>query len=364
VSWALAGGVGLAGVWLAGSLLIGRQTKWFLICLVVAPLAAYAVLCWVKPLYHPKYVLPWLAFAALAAGALAARWRIWGKGLWLALVILMAWPAWRTLSWPYAPNLTIAYHSWLEPTARNVARSLSTFMGPTDIFGLGMPDWLPCFYTRDYLPRNLGCTVLPASPQQTADALAADLDQLLRAHRVLWFLQSYNAGWDPNHVAAAALAQSAVPLGTEDLDCRSLDLYVGPETILRESYPLGVRFGEEVVLDGVWFMQAQSLKVVLVWTTRSEPTPGLKVFVHEWDPTGAVLAQADRDWLEGVLAYNGRWFTIYTLPLPAGLSPAPETLALGLYDGVTLVRLPAYSPTGERLPGDAVAIPLAALYEP
>ena len=364
VPWALAGGLVLAGVGLAGSLIAGRKTKWLLICLAAAPLAVYAGLCWVRPVYHPKYVLPWLPFAALAAGALAARWRIWGKAIWLALVIFMAWPAWRTLSLPYPTNLTVAYDSWLEPNEREMARGLSTLMGATDIFGLGTPDVRPCFYAQDYLPRDLGCLVLPASPQQTAEALAAQLDQTLRAHRVLWFMQFYNPGWDPNHVAAAALAQKAVPLGTEQLAGRSLDLYASPETILSEAYPVGARLGENARLEGAWLMHGQSLRLVLIWALQPEADGGLKVFVHERDDTGAIAAQADRAWREGAWAYGSHWFTEYTLPLPASLDPTPSAFALGLYDGATLARLPAYGPAGERLPDDAVVIPLAALAQP
>jgi len=177
-------------------------------------------------------------------------------------------------------------------------------------------------------------------------------------------MQFYNPGWDPNHVAAAALAQAAMPLGTEQLAGRSLDLYASPETIMRDAYPVGVRFGEAARLEGAWLVEGQSLRLVLVWTIQTEAPSGLKAFVHERDDTGAIVAQADRGWPEGAWVYSSHWFTEYTLPLPSSSSPTPETFALGLYDGATLARLPAYSPAGDRLPDDAVVIPLAALAQP
>jgi len=364
VPWAAAGGALLAGLWLAGSLTAGRQTRWLLFGMAAVPLVAYAVLCWFKPLFHPKYVLPWLAFAALAVGALIARWRTWGTGLWALLLVFMVWPAWRTLSLPYAPNLALAYDSWLRPDQRDMALSLYQAMGATDVFGLGSPDWLPCFYTQDYLPRNLGCQVLPASPQQTTDELAGQIQQILRTHRLLWFMEYYNPDWDPNHVAKAALARSALDLGTERFAGHTLNLYASPETIVHEASPVQVRLGDTAVLEGAWAVDGSNLRLALVWTAQGYAAPGLKVFVHLEDATGAIVAQADRGWMDGAASYAAHWLTVYTLPRPADVDVSALNLALGLYDGATLKRLPAYRQSGERLPDDAVVIPLASLFQP
>jgi hypothetical protein len=333
--------------------------------MVAAPLAAYAGLCFLKPLYHPKYVLPWLAFAALAVGALAARRRVAGTAAGLALILLMAWPAWRTISLPYPSGLDSTYDSWLPPPPeRDMARALDTLMGPIDIFALGTPDPLPCFFTQNYTPRDLGCLLWPAYPQQTVSELAGQIDQTLQTHRLLWFMQFYNPVWDPNHVAKAALAQSAVYLGVEDLPTRSFDLYTSPQTILHQQLPIGARLGDAAVLEGAWLVQGRTLKLVLTWTASPDAPPGLKVFVHERDETGAIVAQADHDWLEGAQHFGAQWFTVHTLPMPSTLSPPPQTFALGLYNSTTMARLPAYSPGGERLPDDAEIVPLAAFSQP
>jgi hypothetical protein len=365
VGWAAAGGALLAVAALAGSVVAGRPSRWLVLCMVAVPLAAYAGLCAIKPLYHPKYVVPWLVFAALAIGALVARWRAPGLGVCVALVALMAWPAWRTLSLPYPADLRLTRDRWLPPPAeRDLAHALDPLMGPTDTFGLGTPDWLPCFYTQNYLPRNLGCTLLPASPEQTVGELVGQIDQTLSAHRVLWFMRFYNPAWDPHHVTEAALSQSSLFLGTESLAGRSFDLYASPQRLLREQTPIGVRLGDAAVLEGAWLMRGPALRLVLIWTVLPGSPAGLKVFVHERDATDAMIAQADQDWLEGAQRFGPHLFTVSTLPLPDGQSLTSHTFSLGLYDGGTLARLPAYRPAGERLPDDAVVVPMAALLQP
>lgn len=363
---AWAGGALLGGTWLIGAFAVRGRARWFLLTLVALPLAIYALVCWLRPVFHPKYTLPWLLFAALAVGVLVSRRIVLGLSLGLALIAVIALPTWRTLRMPYEPVLVIGYDDWQRPAARELARTLAGVMGPTDTFGLGTPDWAHCYYSNEYFSRSLGCALLPASPTQSVEALTGQIDQLLDEHRVLWYLDFYNPGWDPNHVADEALARRALSLGAEALAARRLRLYARPETILRQQQTVGARFGEAAELEGVWLIRGGEAHVVLVWRALADRPPvSAKVFVHLFDDTGQLLAQDDSipvGWTRPLDTWQlgEQLLDVHILPLPAENGSVPSgSLRVGLYNPDTLARLPAYDAAGTRLPDDAATMPLS-----
>ena len=116
------GGALLVGLWLLGALLSRGRARSFLISVVVVPCVAYAFVCWVKPLYHPKYVLPWLALATPAVGWLLMRRPRLGGGLLVVSMALMFTPTLRTIRLPYAYASPVQdparQNYWLTPIHR------------------------------------------------------------------------------------------------------------------------------------------------------------------------------------------------------------------------------------------------------
>jgi len=363
---AFAGGVLLIGSWLAGCFCCKGRRRWFLLLGAAGPLMIYALLGWFKPVFHPKYILPWLLFAALALGCLIAR-RPWlGGGVTIVLLALMALPMWRTVWRPYDPGLGVSSDEWLRPVPRQLTRYLVEHAGPTDVFGLGTPDPAHCYYADHYFERSLGCALLPKDPIQSVGELERQIDELLAEHTVLWYLDFYNPYWDPHHVADEALAQRALSLGAEEAAERRLRLYTRSETVLRRQQAVGVRFGEVAELEGIWLMQGGDLHVVLVWHSLADRPPvEAKVFLHLVDETGQVVVQDDSIpvwWTRPLETWrlDEQVLDAHVLSLPAGASLTNGSLFVGLYDPDTLVRLSAYDRSETRLPDDTVSLPLSA----
>lgn len=360
----------LAGGWLAGSLYGQNRRRWVLLLGVAGPLVAYAVLGWFKPLFHPKYTLPWLLFAALALGCLVAR-RLWlGGGVTLALLALMVLPTWRTVRMPYDPGFVMSRDEWLRPAPRQVGEYLVAHAGPTDVFGLGTPDAAHCYYSDHYFERSLGCALIPANPTQSVGELERQIDELLAKHVVLWYLDFYNPYWDPHHVADEVLGRRALSLGTEEVADRRLRLYTSSETILRHQQVIGADLGGVAELEGIWLTQGGDLYPVLVWRSLADHPPvTAKVFVHLVDETGQVIAQDDSipvGWTRPLETWHldEQLLDVHALSLPAGAHLVDGSLRIGLYDPDTSVRLPAYDRAGTRLPDDAVVVPLAVWIKP
>jgi hypothetical protein len=359
------GGLVLAGGWLAGSLLARGTRRWFLLIMVAMPVGVYALVCWIKPVYHPKYALPWLIFASLAIAWLAQRvpWR--GGSVWAALLVLMVFPWWRTIARPYSPVLALTRNEWLPPSARELAQALLALARPTDVFSLSTPDWSNCYYTDYHFEQRLGCALLPAFPAQTEAELTSQVDTLLEAHTVLWHLDYYNPAWDPQHNFDTVMTRQALFLGTEDLAGRSLGLFTSPKTVVQQQQPVQARFGSVAELEGVWFAQGQTLHTVLVWRALADhPAVEAKVFVQLVDGDGQVVAQDDSvpvAWTRPLSTWQTgeQLLDVHGLALPAGSTGG--VLRIGLYDPATLARLPAYDQSGAPLPDAAASSPITLI---
>ena len=373
------GGTLLVGGWLVGSLQVAKPRRWLLLGMVALPLGAYAALGWVKPLYHPKYMLPWLLFAVLGLGSLVGR-RRWpptgaiggwlGLGVFVALAAVMLSPTWRTIRLPYDPGFSMSPNEWLRPLPRQLSGYLVEHAGPTDVFGLGTPDAAHCYYSDHYFERSLGCALIPAYPTQTLEELEEQLEALLAEHEVLWYLDYYNPAWDPQRIADAAFARQALHLGLSDVSGNRLRLYASPATILRRQQSVGVRFGEVAGLEGIWIRRGTDLHIVLIWRALSDrPQIGAKVFVHLLDGSGRLVAQADGVpvwWTRPLETWRlgEQLLDVYTLSLPEGIRLDEGKLHIGLYDPDTVTRLPARDQGGNRLPEDAASLPLVAWFPP
>ena len=367
----LLGGGLLVGGWLIGGLYGRDRQRWLLLLGVVAPLVTFALLGWFKPLFHPKYMLPWLLFPALALGRLVARWHWLGGSVVLALLALMALPTWQTVQMPYdgsgGPPTGVFPGTQLSPVPRQLGQYLVEYAGPTDVFGLGTPDVVHCYYATRHFERDLGCVLIPEYPTQPVDELERQIGELLAEHDVLWYLDYYNPCWDPHRVADEALARSALSLGTEKVKSadRRLRLYTSSQTILRQQQAIGARFGKVAELEGIWLMRGTDLHLALVWRSLADHPPVMaKVFVHLLDGAGQIVDQKDGIpvwWTRPLETWrlDEQLLDVYTLFLPADANVTDRSLRIGLYDPDTLIRLPAYDQAGALLPDDAVSVPLA-----
>jgi hypothetical protein len=363
-SWlAWVAGALLAGAWLMACLATTGRSRWFVLIMVALPLGAYALLCWVRPVFHPKYVLPWVIFASLGVGLAAARRPRLGGVAAAGLLALMVLPTWRTLQQPYDPGVLSTTD--LSPLQRESARELLRLADPSDVFASGTPDPAHCYYMQHYFAQQVACVLAPVSPTQSDSEFSNQMLQLMATHRMLWYLDYYNRNWDPQHLADTVLARDLVSLGSEQVGGRGARLYTSGLAVQQGQQAVGVRLGQAAELKGVWQARTQGLHVVLAWRSLSErPSLDAKVFVHVVDENGQLVTQFDGVPMAGTRPLS-TWtrdenlLDAYTLDLPSGDCASGCALRVGMYSPASGARLPAVDASGARLPDDAAVVPLA-----
>ena len=352
----------LVGGWLVGSLYNRRRQRWFLLLMGALPVTLYALLAWVRPVFHPKYVIPWLLFMSLALGQFVSRRHWLGGILCAALLTLMAAPTLRTVQQPYDPGVSSTAD--LSTVPLELGRELLGLAGPHDVFGAGTPDPMHCYYLQHRFDRSLDCVLLPQYPTQTTTELTDRVNNLLAQHDVLWYLDYYNSAWDPQHTADQVFNQSTLGLGEEEIAGRKLRLYASSATVVRQQQTVGARFDDVAELDGIWLVRAHALHTVLVWHSSADrPAVDAKVFVHLVDQNGEMVSQQDGipvNWSRPFETWRlgEQLLDVYVLPLPPGADINAISFRIGLYALSTSQRLPAYSAEGQRLPDDAASVPL------
>jgi hypothetical protein len=131
-------------------------------------------------------------------------------------------------------------------------------------------------------------------------------------------------------------------------------------------YTMPYRLGQHLVLEGYSLSQSfldpgDLLSVRLYWRCRDPVASTYKVFVHLVGPDRAIFGQEDTVPQNGVYPTNV-WSAGQTvlddhvIEVAADAPPGSYALAVGLYDGETLVRLPAYNHNGRRLPDDCILL--------
>ena len=149
-----------------------------------------------------------------------------------------------------------------------------------------------------------------------------------------------------------------------------------PETPLEEqAIPerLDYRLGDTITLLGYGLTTTDPAALTLYWRTVAPGQGGdvlqqgssalrpYTVFIHALDAGGEVVAQFDAPPLNGMYATDA-WLPgqliadTHAMTLPASI----RTLAVGLYDPASLARLPVTDRDGQRLPDDAIRLPVTA----
>lgn len=123
--------------------------------------------------------------------------------------------------------------------------------------------------------------------------------------------------------------------------------------------PLTARLGDSITLVGatVGDPAEGALPVELIWRAVAPPEAAYIATLQLLTADGALVAQADAPpgristtrWVEGEYVADAR-----SLPLPDGLAPGEYRLIVGLYDALSLARLPAVGNEGRAYPNDAV----------
>jgi hypothetical protein len=113
----------------------------------------------------------------------------------------------------------------------------------------------------------------------------------------------------------------------------------------------------------------QPIDLRLYWRVHAPLLSDYSVFVHLYDETGNLVSVADARPLQGAYLTN-QWQVGETIEdrrqiaLPAGAEPGNYQLAVGLYDPVSLNRLPVQDQNGQRAPEDAIRLQVVTFGSP
>ncbi len=139
------------------------------------------------------------------------------------------------------------------------------------------------------------------------------------------------------------------------------------------AHRLSARLGDAVELVGydrsagqldnrpTLYQPGETVQLVLYWRAVAKPTDDAKVFVHLYNPEGETVTQQDNrpyrgtrpplTWSPGEMLDDP-----YALTLPSELPPGRYTLAVGMYDATTGVRLPVSVATEHQLSDNRILL--------
>ncbi|MBK8046053.1 MAG: hypothetical protein IPK16_02310 [Anaerolineales bacterium] len=120
--------------------------------------------------------------------------------------------------------------------------------------------------------------------------------------------------------------------------------------------PAAAVLGDQIRLAGFEVVpMGEQTGVTFLWQALVAPVVDAKVFVHIVDAAGNIVAQSDaipsgyhtNQWVTGEYVLN-----THQLEIP----PGAYQLRVGMYDPVTMTRLPAIDDRGARYPDDAITL--------
>ena len=136
---------------------------------------------------------------------------------------------------------------------------------------------------------------------------------------------------------------------------------VQPRSTVKVPVKYPQTFPEEgIKLLGYHLVNQDSFLILsLYWQAERKVSRDFQVFVHLVDSHGNIIAQADSPPLGGLYP-TSKWLPkqiiqdVHLVPIPPGSSP--KAILVGLYDLVTLERLPVFREDGSRWEKDAVIV--------
>ena len=192
----------------------------------------------------------------------------------------------------------------------------------------------------------------------------ADLEAVRAKHPRAWLLLYGDpAVYDPAHAAEAYLSAHGFKSFYRSYRDGALARY---DFAPGDGALGGVRitFGDAIVLTGFSLPPGAArgtVPVILQWQASRPPTANYTVFVHLLGADGKVAAQMDtqpaggtrptKTWLPGETVRDN-----IGVAVPASVPPGTYRVEVGMYDLLSLHRLPVADPAGRPVQDDAVMI--------
>lgn len=336
-----------------GSAALAQRRRWeaglvgsgFLVPLVIVYLLSLR-----RPMFHERYLIfvlpPYLVF--LASGVTA--WAKWTRRRfrWTArvlaavpLALLIGASGLALFNYFYDPGYA------KSPPWREMVQFLHAQSQPGDVVIQNYPDPTLAYYLADRPPHVLVPGNVPFSQQEVERTLT----NLANERRRLWLVPNRSADWDTAGLVETWLDRHSDLSDQQQFGSLRLRLYLSPAAFLESGPPLA-RLGEAVQLLSYRLSHEDDpvrpgdvLYLSLYWQTGEPLTVSYKVFTHLLDPTGWIQGQQDNppaggtypttEWQPGEVIVDR-----YEITVSPDAPPGGYRLAVGMYDGTTLARLP------------------------
>jgi hypothetical protein len=122
---------------------------------------------------------------------------------------------------------------------------------------------------------------------------------------------------------------------------------------------LHFRLGDGIELLGYELVKQPTPSLTLYWRTANPLEQDYTVFRHVVDAAGGLIDQRDGPPLLGLYPTSHWWpdqIVVDAVELPK--LPVDGQILVGLYDLLSMQRLPVYDSEGRRLPDDAIPLPI------
>jgi 4-amino-4-deoxy-L-arabinose transferase-like glycosyltransferase len=255
------------------------------------------------------------------------------------------------------------------PPWRQIARVLFEQVSERDVVIRNYPD--PAF--DYYYAGRARAVLLPVQANADPADTQQELEDLLAQYEYVWFLPVPSATYDQEEVVALWLYDHAELISEQWIGATHLLQFASYEPEAQQiDHAMDIPFAEAATLRGyrvtppfgTWEV-GTTLYFELFWEPLARTEQQLTVFFHLLGPPGPdgspLWGQDDHPpqqgrtstqaWEPGALLRD-----IYVLPLPPDLPDGEYAIAVGLYDPVTLERLPLDSAIPQSEPQGATLI--------
>ncbi len=340
----------LIALW--GTLVCARHTRalLFLLYLVVPLVIAYLVNP-IMPFFFERYVLvalpAFLILVAFGLDDLLQRNRRFGLGILGMLIVFNAYSLGE-----YYYNDAYAKGKYGKMMAYIAAHARSG-----DALVLNNPLQKPLYLY--YAPRDLPAYFLPDGGAAMEDPpIRAQLEEVARRYARVWLVMFGNpAEYDPTGYLERWLGTHAFKTFSQGFVDAALSLYTIPRASPAVQRDLTATLGDSIQLLGYSLETAevapgQTVLLTLRWQTTAPIRARYTIFAHligginpvtrtplwtQMDSEPAGGARPTNDWRVGEIIEDRRG-----LWLPLHIPPGDYVLQVGMYDAVTLARLPVF----------------------
>jgi len=318
-------------------------------CLLI-PLAIVYLLSLRRPMFHERYLIfvlpPYLLFLASGitawAGWMRRRSRLMAMALAaLPMAFLIGAAALSLINHFYDPGYA------KSPPWREMVQFLHLQSQSGDVVIQNYPDPALAYYLADCPPHVLVPAEVPFSRQEVEKALT----DLVNGHSRLWLVPTRSADWDAEGLVETWFDRHGDPIDQQQFGALRLRLYQSPMALLKARTPLA-QLGQAVQLLGYRLSYEDDpvkpgdvLYLSLYWQADEPLATSYKVFTHLLDPTGWTRGQQDNSPVRGTYLTT-EWqpgeviVDRYEIEVSPDAPPGSYRLAVGMYDEVTLGRLP------------------------